>query len=1237
MLSVYTNQNQLLNSTSTVTVARLDTVDAQLLDTRSYSVTFKPEAKANLELHVYTPDGVYLTGNHNTLYSVESNSDVSGSTVFKHLAVDLATELENIGISRGQYKVITNLYDNIIGSFETEKLFIKEISPSRQEIRLNLSSNSTELLTQNVNLRDRLVELNKNDVFDSFVLNFGYNETYQIVNMTTNQVANYVEILVKLYKPLPEQYVEKTKVWISEEIIASYADSISIYPKSIPEPTNTLAGPNFDLDEFEKSSVATDFKSWNDLLSTNVQTSQQIIDTYFSGSLSGIKLNINYRLFDNFVHYSSATERVKNFKYKLELVEYYTGQIKTILQLSSSAAVNINLLDVQTKRNRVVSGLDDFEKYLFFESDDTKLYTHYDTTGSINPWPKVNPVSLTWSEAFMLWSAATSTWSTATYPASILEDYDPYGYFLSQVSTTSDAGLSYYEELLAAAADYDRSNVHALKNAAPDYIYQADVGEDFILFVNMLGQHYDILWTYIKNLTTINTREEHPKDGMPDDMLYHVAKSYGFELINGRSTSELWSYALGTDVSGSVSQTNNGGITSLSDKSNTVETWRRIVNNLPYILKTKGTSRSIKALLSCFGIPSTILTIKEFGGPSTFTDNDHYPEYVHDVFHYAWLSETGSLQLPISTSVAPNTLELRFKTDNNYTYVQGNEYVIFSSVSRSLSIQKSSGVTGKYNYIVAGNTVSSATVDIFDNEWRTIAIEQTDGTGSFKVAKSLYGKTIQIDSASINTYSLPSLTETLNFASGSNKLYGHFQEIRLWSGSLNDATISEHAASPSTYTYNVDRTTLTAGEEADKPYTHLLQRFTLANKEIATGSVGLYQTSIHPNQTINAGTIRYINYPNSSSIKFEAFEETYYTPSPSLGNNSLYTNKVRIESASLDPNKRLNTQTRIEKSSFDRYSLDSNRIGIYFSPQNAINDDIFNQLGYFEIDDYIGDPSDVNSNGYPALKTFSSAYWKKYSGKTNFEAYFRTLELYDFSLFKYIKRLLPFRANAITGLTLEPNVLERSKIQVTHTPVVEDLLKNFDIDVSSTTLASAEYDVNKSANIVNTLPEASGIYDNIELGLIDDMTDVNRLGTSWVQHRYIGKYKITESGSYVPLQAVILNARTSTDLQMIGDYYYSTADSASLGLYYSSSYTDADVTRTNGTGYYNSRYNGCKLIGSAINVDSANTIDGGPVVKVTVVSPNQLVFSNNQITTLDKSVTGNVNQSIAVNSPKSNL
>ena len=575
----------------------------------------------------------------------------------------------------------------------------------------------------------------------------------------------------------------------------------------------------------------------------------------------------------------------------------------------------------------------------------------------------------------------------------------------------------------------------------------------------MIAQHFDIIWTYINNLTSTKTREEHPKDGMPNDLLYHVASSMGFNLLNGNSAKELWRYALGVDSDGIAAQDATvTGIASLSNNNITKEIWRRIVNNLPYILKSKGTSRSVKALLTCFGIPSTVLTIKEYGGPSTFTDEDHFPEYVHDVYHKAW-NANGSCQLQLpglnfdnstGTLVTPNTLEFTFKTDNNYIYNYGVNYKLASSGDSDLYLSRQNSSTNLGKIILKNfnsDIIEIENLEIFDNSWHLLTLDQTTGTTTIKVTKTLYSKKIYIQSESA-AHTAPFFDNNpIYFASGSSSqqpFIGHLHEIRLWSGSLNDATLIEHSNSPNTYTYNVDIYALHTGLEAADPYKHLLQRFTLSNNNFTNGN---YLYSAHPNQTINNNGYIYVNNPNNFIL--EGFEQTYYTPSPSLGGSSLYTNKVRIESSSLDPNRRLNTKTRIEKSSYDRYSLDSNKVGVYFSPQTQINNDIFNQLGYFEIDDYIGDPGDTYKEKYPALINFATQYWKKYENRNDFEAYFRALEIYDFTLFKYIKQLLPYRANAILGLVVEPNVLERSRVRLNQKPIIEDLTQFADIDVES--------------------------------------------------------------------------------------------------------------------------------------------------------------------------------------------
>jgi hypothetical protein len=644
-------------------------------------------------------------------------------------------------------------------------------------------------------------------------------------------------------------------------------------------------------------------------------------------------------------------------------------------------------------------------------------------------------------------------------------------------------------------------------------------------------------------------------------------------------------------------------------------------------------------------------------------------------------------------------------------------------------------------------------------------------------------------------FSSASNSTVLYFGSGSNKLNGHIQEIRLWSGSLNDSSIQEHAASPSTYTFNVDRYATATGDEALASYNNLINRYSLLSNQVYSGSV--YINSIHPNQSLYQNKLYFNGYVTQSTdyIKtnaFEGFEETYYLPTPSLGNTSLYSNKVRIESSSL--NGTLNTKTRVEASSYDKFSSDSNRLGIYFSPQNAINEDIFNQLGYFEIDDYIGNPSDIFNDNYPVLKSFSSKYWKKYNTKNDFEAYFRSLVDYDFTLFEYIKRLVPLRTNLISGLVIEPNVLERNKVRSLGKASIQNLYHTSSINVDDTTIVTGVDETLPMAQMSGSTATFNAEYRQVSPGLIESIgEDINILTGTWSQTRQIGAFTIKESGSYVPIQKLILNSRPSVELLVpstdlsdifgnalnfdnadpafyfntvaaVGSnitYTYGTVPGGDQGVTYS---TNTDITNKGkiaapggsgvpgfvtssclwisgsigpGSGKFvnifipslnniyqninvsfavrdktglglptttaltlyaagtnrilhetststvgsfvtynytavpninginlsivingissfdlfvdnisvigtykksdiqdfekgsmqhislkNQTYAGSKLTGPAVNVNSAATVDGGPVVKVTKVNPNQLTFADKQITTIDQTVTG---------------
>ena len=98
---------------------------------------------------------------------------------------------------------------------------------------------------------------------------------------------------------------------------------------------------------------------------------------------------------------------------------------------------------------------------------------------------------------------------------------------------------------------------------------------------------------------------------------------YLLGMGSGSSTYDA-GFIYGANTTASLAGTASETMISASDQSIpkgdiTKEIWKRLYHNAPYLLKTKGTERGIKALMSCYGIPSSILNIKEYGGSTTTT------------------------------------------------------------------------------------------------------------------------------------------------------------------------------------------------------------------------------------------------------------------------------------------------------------------------------------------------------------------------------------------------------------------------------------------------------------------------------------------------------------------------------------------------------------------------------------------------------------------------------------------
>jgi hypothetical protein len=1190
MLTQYKNIEQINSANKAVTAQRISKSKTEFFsydkDTRVTQVPLitTQDPLTKIELHVYSGD-TWITGNHNVQIQQKTNSAVNKQTKFpiqtvgNSVSIDVYNEFSKLKLTSGNFRIAVNFFKNLIGNYNEQYLRIEEISPDRTEIRLKAIDDENPIfLQQIVNFIDT-VNPTTGQFYKTYILNFSRNKTAVIVNTTV--IGEYVYL--KLYEPLSDEIDVDFKCWIVEELRPSYIDKVAILPKVTTPQYNKLSNPNWYANAIYNTTTETGFKAWTDLLSTTTQTSQQIVDAYFSGSLAGVKLNIDYSDFNNFVFYSSAKERLENFKYKVQLLEYYTSQSLAVSQISGSVATT-NVADFNTAKSTLIGGFDDFERYLYYES--SSRLTTYDI-------PNEN---------------AYVTQLTGSYVAPAPKTTSSIPYMIA--STTSSLFINWFDGLYSSASLYDSLNYNALRYAIPEFIRFDATNTDMLTFVDMLGQHYDILYTYINHMSRINKREENPKLGMPNELLYSVAKQFGWNLTDGNQGQELWQYVLGTNESGApLTGSNSIGDPSVPGKNMTATIWRRIVNNLPLLLKSKGTKRSIQALLSCYGIPQSFISINEYGGPRL----ERAPVYEKLNFDYA-LDLIGSAagNVVVNYNKPIQSVELRFRTaDVIKNPTLPSTMNLYNIGSNSVTIDFSSGTLG----VIQINGTGSAAFELFNGDWINTVL-RVNGTNLDLIAKkSKYGKIVTTVSASATASFATTGSLTLGGTStGASRLVGQIQELRLWTSSLQNSPFENHTKAPAAYDANIDA------------YNELVFRLPLTQKINHSTTSSIY--GVQPaSSSISASFTSWTN-----NTPYDSIEETYYYDAISLGAGTLDDNKIRLEENELVGT--LDIATRAERSQFDKAPLDSKKLGVYFSPQTMINEDIIAQLGFTELDQYIGDPGQLDSKSYPELVQTAQMYWKKYESKNDINSYISMFTLYDLSFFRQLEQLLPARTDKLTGLLIQPNILERSKDTIL--PKIHRFNSTYTSSIDETKITANGSYLIYNASISDDILTIQGIDDDQWQMYLTASTSDKYDGTPY-SFEYLlrsGSTWITGSSPYWlsdALQPSYVNA-VSSEYRLTSESVSFQSGSAGAGTTYGtgtygSSFYYSDPTGSGFTGVLaqvqdylpigidRQRYDGTKMTSPAFNVNSTQTVDGGPVVEWRTANPNQLIYqtqNNNQ-------------------------
>jgi hypothetical protein len=539
---------------------------------------FDPSKGDYVEYTIISPDNSFQVTDQNLENIIITSTDASNGVVF-NINLDPEKDLKNKGFTNGEYNVVYNFLRKELGSSSDNRAyFIKEISPDRTELKLasNIFSND-ELVTL---ANDFKAQLNSSEYFQDFYLNFGSNNLIIANNILLDNTKTKYEILINLYEPLPTRFRLKDVLWIVTQTADPLAFNISFQPEVVvPIITNpTLKSPNFDLSIKNRTNNSTNYINYEQLLTTGLVSSYDQILSYLEDK--SVSIGIDYTDFSNFVHFSSAESRIKNFFYKVQLIEQYNASLEIVTE--ANTAVTSSTVILQNKISDIIKNFDGFEYYLYFES------------GSV-PYPKKpSPPPYT------------------LYP-----------------SADSNVQI-WYSSSIRNASLYDAINKDYLYNTIPTYLTDDPQNEPYKVFIDMIGQYYDNIWIYYKDVSSKYNGDNRLEYGISKDLVADAIRSFGLKIYqNNFSVSDLFDAFTGFN-SGSFLRTRNPNpidseqiltyqtasqasyYTPLDDVNK--EMYKRIYHNLPYLLKSKGTVSGLQNIISMFGITSSILTIREFGG-----------------------------------------------------------------------------------------------------------------------------------------------------------------------------------------------------------------------------------------------------------------------------------------------------------------------------------------------------------------------------------------------------------------------------------------------------------------------------------------------------------------------------------------------------------------------------------------------------------------------------------------------
>ena len=629
---------------------------------------------------------------------------------------------------------------------------------------------------------------------------------------------------------------------------------------------------------------------------------------------------------------------------------------------------------------------------------------------------------------------------------------------------------TWYDALLTTAQNYDNDNIHSLINNLPFSLRTDEEHQTLRDFVNMLGEQFDLLRSYIDNYQNFYKMGYKNPNSIPDNLLPIIGDSIGFDLMNPYSGS-ITNYLESNEVEGIGIK---GAINSL---------WKKILNNVIYVYKSKGTQASLSSLLNLYGFDSNSFKLSEYGGSieehnPTVVDNTADDlldglknkkgniSFISEVKPFPMLnltSDSDYLALDWWTNDAnPNGIEFLFnanKSTNTQTLLRSsgsNDYwdlrVVPSGSSNtkgklefrlnykenvssaigtnhiSMSTDYISNIMSDniFNVMVQRNvvTASNALVDCaFTQSYHMfVARKDDDKIRNVQFISMSSHDVVSLSGSNINQNFITSSALTSQNLLMGETISGSVAEVRAWDAYVSMSKFKQHVLNY----HSVVGGSATSGVD-DVVYRFKLDN-NIPNYNRHPNSASLKIHDSNPQHTKDYSHL----ISTQPSLNFRAclHELTFYKFGVRGTDEIKNDNQTNIGAklytqGSLNPKAKTVVQPKVDGKPTRQ---NSNRIGKTLSYVNSIDSMVIDLMSDFKLDDYV---DDENTNGiYSDLidlrKKLISNNIIKVDVARNLKAAER---LFNNSIIDNLKEVLPAKSKLDISYEIKNDILFRSRIK----------------------------------------------------------------------------------------------------------------------------------------------------------------------------------------------------------------